>query len=203
VALVEAYLQVNGYFTVAEYPVIELSRRGPPRAATDIDIMAFRFPHAGHEVAAKARTASGTAFFATDPALGCPRGQADMIVGEVKEGQARFNPSARDPLVLATALSRFGCCTVDEAAPLVRSLLGRGQAVTGAGHLVRMVAFGSKDGDGGVPVSRRVLMDDVLRFLDSYLSDHWETLRHAQLKHPALALLALVRKAKSGRAPDR
>ncbi len=33
VALVQAYLQVNGYFTVCEYPVIE-RRRSKARAAT-------------------------------------------------------------------------------------------------------------------------------------------------------------------------
>jgi hypothetical protein len=33
VALVEAYLQINGYFTIAEYPLVECfqnhSKRGP------------------------------------------------------------------------------------------------------------------------------------------------------------------------------
>jgi len=29
VALVQAYLNVNGHFTVVEYPVLESSRRGP------------------------------------------------------------------------------------------------------------------------------------------------------------------------------
>jgi uncharacterized membrane protein YedE/YeeE len=47
VALVEAYLNVNGYFTVAEYPVLEASRHGGVRAATDLDVLAFRFPGAG------------------------------------------------------------------------------------------------------------------------------------------------------------
>jgi hypothetical protein len=66
-----------------------------------------------------------------------------------------------------------------------------------------MVAFGFEAGGGGGPVSRRVMIKDVLGFLDLYLSDHGELLRHAQLKHPALGLLALVKKAESGRAPDR
>jgi hypothetical protein len=35
-----------------------------------------------------------------DPALGCPADRADMIVGEVKEGAARFNPAIRDPFAL-------------------------------------------------------------------------------------------------------
>jgi hypothetical protein len=45
VALVQAYLRVNGYFTVAEYPVMEAMRTGY-RTLTDIDILGVRFPHA-------------------------------------------------------------------------------------------------------------------------------------------------------------
>lgn len=36
VALVQAYLQVNGYFTVGEYPILTVNRRGEARAATVI-----------------------------------------------------------------------------------------------------------------------------------------------------------------------
>lgn len=45
VGLVQTYLRVNGYFTVVEYPVVEL--RDDFRAATDLDILAFRFPGSG------------------------------------------------------------------------------------------------------------------------------------------------------------
>ena len=44
VALVEAYLRVNGYFTVSEYPVVEARRYGGFRTATDLDILAFASP---------------------------------------------------------------------------------------------------------------------------------------------------------------
>ncbi|NIA02602.1 MAG: hypothetical protein GWO88_00070 [Planctomycetia bacterium] len=44
VGLVEAYLQINGYFTVAEYPVIESFGKNHYGIATDLDILAFRFP---------------------------------------------------------------------------------------------------------------------------------------------------------------
>lgn len=46
VALVQSYLHVNGYFTVAEYPVQEAQRAGTPRTVTDVDVLAFRFPRA-------------------------------------------------------------------------------------------------------------------------------------------------------------
>jgi hypothetical protein len=52
VALVQAYLQVNGYFTVTEYPVLEAARHGI-EAATDFDVLAYRFPGAGRLLSAK------------------------------------------------------------------------------------------------------------------------------------------------------
>lgn len=49
VALVQAYLRVNGNFTVSEFPVIELRRAQGYTAATDLDILGFRFPGAGKD----------------------------------------------------------------------------------------------------------------------------------------------------------
>ena len=46
VALVQAYLRLNGYFTVSEYPVVEELRHGGVRTMTDLDILGFRFPGA-------------------------------------------------------------------------------------------------------------------------------------------------------------
>lgn len=43
VGLVRAYLQVNGYFTVTEFPVVESVGTGGYRSATDIDVLACRF----------------------------------------------------------------------------------------------------------------------------------------------------------------
>ena len=47
VALVRTYLQLNGYLTVTEYPVLEAARHGGHRTLTDLDVLAFRFPGAG------------------------------------------------------------------------------------------------------------------------------------------------------------
>ena len=54
VALVEAYLQINGYFTVAEYPVIESFGKQHYGVTTDMDILPSASPapptngHSGH-----------------------------------------------------------------------------------------------------------------------------------------------------------
>jgi hypothetical protein len=136
VALVQAYLHVNGYFTVAEYPVL----------------------------------------------------------GEVKEGAARLNAAMRDPVVLEVALARFGCCPGQHAAILTRQLLARGHATTPGGHSIRMVAFGDiPDGARQGPWTT-VPMRHVVLFLRDYLREHWAVLRHAQIRDPALGVLALIEK---------
>lgn len=70
VGLVQAYLRVNGYFTVAEYPVLDATGPGGPRTITDLDILAVRLH--------RAPGASGTVDAPLDPALGAGGG-ADMI----------------------------------------------------------------------------------------------------------------------------
>ena len=111
VSLVQAYLQVNGYFTVAEYPLLQGETDGGRRTLTDLDILAFRFPRAGCEVHHHKPRALSSMAFEPDAALGVPRERADMIVAEVKQGTAHFNLATWDPLVLEMALMRFGCCT--------------------------------------------------------------------------------------------
>ena len=95
----QAYLRVNGYFTVAEYPVLDATGPAGPRTITDLDILAVRLH--------RAPGASGAADAPLDPALGAGGG-ADMIVGEVKEGRPHPNPAMRDPAVLEAAFTRFG-----------------------------------------------------------------------------------------------
>lgn len=47
VGLVQAYLHVNGHFTVTEHPVLEALEHGGVQSATDIDVVALRLPQAG------------------------------------------------------------------------------------------------------------------------------------------------------------
>ena len=201
VALVQAYLHVNGYFTVAEYPVLEAFRGDHARVVTDLDILAFRFAGAGHDVIGPRRHARGDRA-ATDQVLRCPPDRPDMIVGEVKAGSARFNRAMRDPRVLEVALRRFGCCPPDHTGEVTQRLLTVGQVSTPAGHSVRMVAFGDVV-DGETPARwTTVPMRHVVEFLQGYLREHWDVLRHAQIKDEAFGVLALLEKW-GVTAPDR
>jgi hypothetical protein len=143
VALVETYPRINGYFTVTEYPVVEACRSGGYRTATDLDILAFRFPGAGRLVAREGSGFTGYAdadTFTPDPELGSVTEQADMLIGEVKEGRAELNRGAKDPVVLRAVLTRFGCCQPQSVPEVVKELLQKGQARTHCGHVVRLVA---------------------------------------------------------------
>lgn len=106
VALVQAYLQINGYFTVAEYPIIEATGKNQFSTATDPDILAYRFPGAGRVITGKKNAHS---VFSPDPLLGVSGDVADMLIGEVKEGKAELNRNARSPNVLRTVLARWTC----------------------------------------------------------------------------------------------
>ena len=202
VALVQSYLHVNGYFTVTEYPVLEAFDSTQVRTVTDLDILAFRFerPRAD-SLERDGRRRDDDPALRPDPALGAPLTGSDMIVGEVKEGSARFNPAMRDPAVLEAALARFGCCPADDAAELTGQLLRRGHAQTPAGHTIRMVAFGSAVDGQQHGRWTTVPMHHVVEYLQEYLRDHWSVLRHAQLRDSTLALLALLEKWQVQGAP--
>lgn len=185
VALVRAYLQLNGYFTITEYPVVRRLGDGTLRTLTEVDVAAFHLP-------------GGEPDFESDPALRVPRDKADMIIGEVKEGRAEINESATDPEVVAKILRRFGCCEADDARSYARSLLMKGSVDTRAGHRVRLVAFGTST-DLPVPYLQ-VMLRDVVAYVDRYISENWEVVRAAGSKDPIFGVMLLLAKARSGRS---
>ncbi|HRQ76929.1 MAG TPA: hypothetical protein PK098_13525 [Phycisphaerales bacterium] len=199
VAIVQAYLHLCGYFTATEYPVIESVRHGGYRMATDLDVLAVRFPNARRVVAGVSRRGAASDASAPEPILAVVPDRVDMIIGEVKEGQAELNRAARDPRVLRTVLTRFGCCDESHAGNAVDELLRRGAADlahgSAFGHNVRLVAFGSRRPDHlGYPCEV-VLLGDVIESIQTYLREHWDLIHHAQFKDPALSLLMTLEKA--------
>ena len=179
VALVRAYLQLNGYFTITEYPVLRKMGDGSFRTLTEVDVAAFHLP-------------SGERDFLPDPTLRVPVGKPDMIIGEVKEGRAEINESATDPDVIAKVLRRFGCCAAEEARQVALLLLARGAADTQAGHSVRLVAFGtSRDAPGNY---LKVMLSDVVAYVDRYIAENWEVVRAAGAKDPIFGVMVLLAK---------
>lgn len=199
VALVQAYLRINGYLTVSEYPILETRGAEGVRMATDIDILAFRFPGAVRQIMGRRGARRQEGLSIPDPALKVPQSAPDMIIGEVKEGQARLNKSMRNPSVISAALARFGCCDPARAPAIAQTLLSSGHAETAGGHAVRIVAFGLwAEGERRFHV---ISLAHVTRFLRGYLHEHWEILRHAQFRDPVLSLLMTLEKAEEPAIP--
>lgn len=189
VALVQAYLRMNGYFTVAEYPVLEVTAHAPARTMTDLDILAIRLHR-------EPPAPGGIAVVGPDPALGAELGAADMIVGEVKEGKPRLNPAMRDPAVLEAAFTRFGCCPADLAADLVDELLRNGRVVAPAGHVIRTVAFGNPQHTGSSRRWHTVPLEHIIDYLTDNLRSNWPAIGRTQIKDEVLGLFALMEKSR-------
>ena len=209
VSLIRAYLQVNGYFTVSELPVIRRRRHGGYEQLTDIDILALRFPLARHLVSEGRPGPDDDLTFAHDPALDVPEDAMDLIVGEVKEGRPDINPSLRSRETLYTALVRSGCCPPEELDRVVDALRHHGEAHvkeagpggsggTGRGGVgtacrIRLVAFGH--GEPGPRAGFTVIsLRHVAGFLEEHLERYHDILHPADLTDPVLGLLHLLKK---------
>jgi hypothetical protein len=205
VSLVQAYLQLNGYFTSAESPIITAAGRQGARSVTDIDVLAFRFPSGlptPNGVKPGRRMPQGLDRSETDPGLGIPADSIDMIIGEVKEGRVGINNGARDPQVLHAVLDRLGN-SAEEEERVIRDLLNKGTATLSSGFTIRMIAFGAFPPGEEVPPCRIISLGHVLHFLQTYVRKHWNVLRHLQFKDPAFGFLMTLEKARRGGAGRR
>jgi len=196
VAFVQAYLYANGYFTVTEYPVVEAMQHGNFRTATDVDILAVRFPGAGRLVPRTGRQSEHAVTIAQpDAALNPSPDRVDLIVAEVKEGRAELNHGVRNPDVLRAALTRFGASTPEHADMLVDELIRCGKAHAPSGPQIRLVAFGSHyDATQQYPYTV-ITLGHIITFLREYANENWEVLRHAQFKDPGTSFLMMLEKA--------
>ncbi len=200
VALVQAYLQLNGYFTSAEYPIIARAGRNGAQMITDVDILAFRFPTI--LPAPQRRQPHGLNVGEIDPGLGISPDSVDMIIGEVKEGRVGINTGFRDPAVLNVVISRL-VPNAGEEERTVHDLLATGSAMLASGYVVRLIAFGAFPPGSEVPPCRIISLGHVLDYLQAYVRKHWNVLRHLQFKDPAFGFLMTLEKARRGAAGRR
>jgi len=195
VSLVQSYLYMNGYFTVTEYPVLEVLASGEYRTVTDVDVLALRLPGAGgYEV-----SGGGVPLIAPDPALGIVDDRLDLIIAEVKEGKAELNSAARDPAVLTAALRRFGRIDDATAEDVVSQLLENGEAEHPAGARVRLCAFGGRPPHSDDVRYMWRLHADLTEYIHETLTKHWSAAQAIQSKDPALSFILLMEKAAKAR----
>lgn len=199
VDLVQAYLHLNGYFTITELPVIRQSRRGFEEV-TDLDILAVRFPWAAFTIPGGRPGPEDDLSLALDQEFIPRNGLVDVLIAEVKEGKARINDRLRSGEALLTALRRVGCAPDEQLLEAVEELQRHGTAridppAGGTPVQVRILAFG--EGTTGERSGYSVVsLGHVARFVESYLDRYHRALLPSDLPEPALGILHLLRKVR-------
>jgi hypothetical protein len=198
VALVRAYLELNGYFTVVEQSVVRGEAKGRFREVTDLDALALRFPNAQSVVPRGRPGLADDLRLSLDDTLDVSDDCMDLIIGEIKEGKPKMNHALRSDDVLYTAVARFGCCPGPEIDRVVDDLQRNGEArlrngVEGIPCRIRLVAFGG--GESGRRKDYTVVsMRDVARFVQNHIRNNHRILNPATVRDPVLGLLHLLRK---------
>ncbi|HEY0673416.1 MAG TPA: hypothetical protein VGD27_14155 [Longimicrobiales bacterium] len=198
VALVGAYLRFNGYVTVPEQPV--LIGQGKPyryHTATDVDILAVRFPNAAVVVPREYGAVEDDLHLDIDPVLELEDDTVDVLVAEVKSGRPRLNDGLRDHDVLYATLRRvdpgFDVDIDDTIAVLIRDGEARCKSA-GKKWRFRLVAFGEgQPAPEGGPYTV-VQMRHVAAFLVQTMREHHQVWKDAQFGDPVLDLLHLFDK---------
>jgi hypothetical protein len=198
VRLVQAYLHLNGYFTISELPVIRELRGGGYAEVTDLDLLAVRFPRAEYVVARGRPGPPDDLHLEGDERLLDLPGHVDVLIAEVKEGKARVNDALRRSEALSTALRRVGCVPDTLMAWAVGEIQARGEVrldveEAGLPTRVRLVAFG--DGQDGPRGGYHVFsLRHVAHFVERHLDRYHDVLTPADLGDTTLGLLHLLRK---------
>jgi len=196
VTLVRAYLQLNGYFVVTEYPLVEMDEQKKMRTVTDIDILAFRFAHTGRMISSSESPQIEKQIHIPDEILIPEGNQPDMLIAEVKEGYAKENRNMFQKDALKSVLTRFGCCTPGEFNDLYDTFSNTGKAELPSGHFLRSVVFGSKaPAQKKSFVSKFISLHHVINYLNRYIEKHWDYFRTANFRDPALSFLVTLKKA--------
>jgi hypothetical protein len=193
VNLVENYLRLTGYLTLSEFEVQRRDRDGQYRSITDVDIMAVRMPD---EPAGQALQGEGAGMvLLTDDALHLEPGTVDVIIGEVKQGSAEFNPGIKDPDVLGSMLHRVAWLydePLGEVVPGLRAKAVHHSPGRGGGQVrTRLVAFGRSDRLDLNTISLSHIVSTLLEFFRV----NEAAFRPVQFKEPAPAFLRLLLKA--------
>ena len=194
VNLVETYLRLNGYLTISEFEVQERIPDGGFRSITDVDIMALRFP--GDVFAGDPHEGPDTqVLLLSDDELRLEDGQIDVIIGEVKQGDAEFNPGIRNHKVLHQMLHRIDWIIDGELARIVDELASKDLCVVaarGGGEVrIRLVAFGRAPHCD----LHTMTHSHIVKKLFQFFSGTDRAFRPVQFRDPAPAMLDLLLKS--------
>ena len=194
VNLVENYLRLTGYMTLSEFEVQRRDKRGRFKTITDIDIMGIRFPgeiYVGDPHAA----ADCEMLLIDDPVLELDKDTIDVIVGEVKQGQAELNPGIKDHGVLHSVLRRVEWMYKDDIRDVIKALqrdgIHRSPGRGGGTVRTRLVAFGRSRNSNLNTIALSHMIATLLEFFET----HEDAFRPIQFREPAPAFLSLLLKS--------
>jgi hypothetical protein len=193
VNLVENYLRLTGYLTLSEFEVQARRSDGTFDSITDIDIMAIRFP--GPVYAGDPHDPDEAHLLVLDdPVLQLEEDQIDLIIGEVKQGSAEFNPGIKRHQVLHSVLRRvewlFAGSIDGVVDDLGDTLMCVAPARGGGTIRVRLVAFGRAPENDLHTISHTHIVETMMRFF----TDLGEAFKPISFSDPAPAMLSLLRK---------
>lgn len=193
VNLVETYLRSAGYLTLAELGVYRRAHDGSYQNVTDVDVVGIRFP--GDIDPPDRGDEHPELVLLHDPALLWEPDTIDLIIGEVKQGEAKFNRAIRSHEALHSVLHRvrwlFPPGGVDEAvAALAHHHVHTIDTHGGARLRMRLVAFGQS----GRSDLHTISLSHIISVGTRFLEDNLDVLRTAKPSSPAGAFLQLLAK---------
>lgn len=193
VNLVEYYLRLNGYVTLSEFEIQQRNQRGVWETVTDIDIVAIRFP--GPMYAGDVHDDDECRFLLIeDDGLFLEDATIDIVIGEVKQGEAVFNRGLTTHAALHTILRRFEWLYSSGVEAVIEELqqggVARSEARAGGSIRTRLVAFGRSP----VVNLNTISLSHIFETVYGYLRRYGDMLQGAQFREPAPALLHLLAK---------
>ena len=184
VAVVRAYLELNGYFVLSELPV-RVVQRHLAVDITHVDVIAVRFPHPRVRAGRDAHPLD--LYLRLDADIEVEEDGVDVIIGEVKDGRAELNAGLRRTDTVAFAIRRLGCRPerdVSDAAD--RDGETHLTMAPGLPCRVRLVAFGSSVAaahGGGVRV---ISLEHCIQFSERRMKAAWYLVGGLHFEDPML-----------------
>lgn len=193
VNLVESYLRLSGYLTLTEFEVQGRNDQGLYETITDVDIVALRTPGPVY-VGDPHEHPDCEVLLIEDEVLRLEADLVDVIIGEVKQGEATINPGLKDHRVLHAVLRRLDWLYDGELEPVVEGLqqdgVYRAQSRGGGEIRTRIVAFGRAE----EPTLNVITHTHMVRSMLNFFERFEDAIRPLQFKDPAPALLRFLTK---------
>jgi len=192
--LVEAFLHVNGYLTLSEWQIQAVNTQGKWDTITDVDIVGLRLPGDIYLADSHDPEVQST-LRVPGELLMLEDGVIDVIIGEIKEGEAVFNPAFTRHETLHTVLHRLAWLYSDDGLEKVVADLAvqgtcRSAAPGGSTVRTRRVAFGQAPHltENTIPIGM------ILEQSAAFLAAHDDLLRSARFANPVADTLKLMHK---------